>query len=66
MNKKKLKEHSLSIFLLSLMAITGIGSWITGAELRDVLSNLLGDSYGAFIIVVLTKWFRERGSAESK
>ena len=42
------------------------GAIYKGVEMSDVLSNLFGDTYGGFVIVVFTKWFKERGSVESK
>lgn len=60
-----LREHSLSIVLVLLMVGWFIGAIWQGVDAADMLSNLFGDTYGAFVIVVATKWFREIGSKES-
>lgn len=62
----KIREHSLSIVLLLLMAGYLAGAIYKGVAMADVLSNLFGDTYGALVIVLATKWFKERGSVESK
>ncbi len=63
---KWLQRHSLGVILLALTLGNGLGLLIHGGELRDFFNAFLGDSYGAFIIVIASKWFREEGSAESK
>lgn len=63
---KRIKEHSLSLILLLLMACYLAGAIYKGIAMADVLSNLFGDTYGGLIIVLATKWFKERGSVESK
>ena len=60
-------EHSLS---LVLAAIT-IGLKISGAFApegywQDTFNGFGDDSWGAFLIIVCTKYFIERGSPESK
>jgi hypothetical protein len=62
-----LREHSLSIVLGGfaigfevISAVLSEGWW------RDFLLNYSGDAFGAWLIVVMSKWFIERGSAESK
>lgn len=59
-------EHSLSLVLGVIMAVTLVRSLMVGANGADIWSNLFGDTWGAFLIVVTTKYGRERGSAESK
>ena len=60
------REHGLSLFLGGLwMALTVLAFALREGPLQQYLQNLAGDSFGAFIIVVATKWLIEKGSAES-
>lgn len=66
---KTLKEHSLSLFLLSLFITTSLISFSISESdtwLSDYIQNLSGDTFGGLLIVVATKYLIERGSAESK
>jgi hypothetical protein len=65
--KKFFHDHSLSIFLGSLwIVLTVLAFTLTEGPVQSYLHNLAGDAFGAFIIVLSTKWLIERGSAESK
>jgi hypothetical protein len=63
-----LREHSFSIFLFILWIVLSLSSYWTKDEewLTQFLANHAGDAFGAFLIVLATKYFIERGSAESK
>jgi hypothetical protein len=64
-----LRDHSLTLVLLAIMAASLVYSLAVDAEAKDIASNVFGDTWGAFLIVVVTKWFTERGghpSTESK
>ncbi len=64
-----LRDHSLTLVLLAIMAASLVYSLAVDAEAKDIASNVFGDTWGAFLIVVVTKWGRERGrqpSEESK
>ena len=62
-----LKDHSLSLVLASLwLTLTALAFVLPDGSVQDYLHNLAGDAFGAVLIVVATKYFIERGSAESK
>jgi hypothetical protein len=62
-----LHNHSLSIALCSLWIVLTIISFsIKNSEVQNYVHNLSGDAFGAFVIVMATKYFIEKGSAESK
>lgn len=64
-----LREHSLAVVLVAIMMASFVYSLAVGAEAKDMASNVFGDTWGAFLIVGVTKWFTERGknpSPESK
>lgn len=55
--------------LVAIMMASFVYSLAVRAEAKDMASNVFGDTWGAFLIVVVTKWFTERGknpSPESK
>lgn len=61
-------EHSLSIFLTALFASFSFWSFLLeegGAE-QSYVQNLAGDTFGALLVVVATKYFMEKGSPQSK
>lgn len=61
------RDHSLSLVLTGLWwGLTAAAFLLPEGPAQEYLHNLSGDAFGAFVIVVLTKWLRERGSAESK
>ena len=65
--KRWLHDHSLSIFLGFLwIAITVVAFMLPEGSVQQYLHNLAGDAFGAFVIVMSTKWLIEKGSAESK
>lgn len=65
---KWVRDHSLSLVIAGVWAVLhGLrflvekdGYWY------DTFTGHADDAFGAFVIVVATKWFIERGSAESK
>jgi hypothetical protein len=63
-----LRDHSLSIILAVLWVALSLASYWTRDDewLTQFLANHAGDSFGALLIVIATKYFIERGSAESK
>ncbi len=68
---KWLREHSLSIVLAGMWLGISVFAWLIASEWKweDYFQGLAHDAYGAFVIVVATKYFVERGkrpSAESK
>ena len=64
---KWLKDHSLSLVLTAIWAALTVAAFVLpDGALQDYLHNLAGDAFGAVLIVVATKYFIERGSAESK
>lgn len=64
--RRFLDDHSLSLALTTIVAATLAWSLAVGAEAKDVVTNLFGDSWGAWLIVVFTKWLSERGKRPSK
>lgn len=74
------KDHSLSLVLIAiLLAQTGFILWAGWREWSadpkgsfwiwwwyEYTVSLVADTYGVVLIVLLSKWFVERGSAESK
>lgn len=83
------KEHSLTLALLSILIVQLAAYWFQGLSdwrseqrahdeaatiwpdyvthyMAEVWLSSLADTYGAVILVLLTKYFWERGSAESK
>ena len=82
---KWVREHSLSIALITVLLIQSIFFWFTGLGdwriehpqgqiwpayathyASEMTVSMLADTYGAVILVLFSKWFFERGSAESK
>ncbi len=61
-----IREHSLAIVLILIMATSFVYSLAVEAEAKDIASNVFGDTWGAFLIVVASKWFTERGKNPSK
>jgi hypothetical protein len=62
-----LHNHGLSIGLCALwLALTAVSFVIDKSSVQNYIQNLTGDAFGAFIIVVATKYLVEKGSAESK
>jgi hypothetical protein len=63
-----LAEHSLSIGLAAIWIVLSAVSALPAADswLGVWLANHAGGAGGALMIVVATKYWRERGSAESK
>ena len=63
----RVREHSLSLFLGALwVALTLAAFTLQDGPVQEYIHNLAGDAFGAFLIVVATKYFIERGSAESR
>lgn len=64
---KWVKEHSLGIVLTGLwFGLTGAAFLMPEGPVQQYVQNIAGDSYGAWVIVILSKWLIEKGSAESK
>lgn len=66
---KVLREHGLSVAVAALYAAFKVGAVFTTPEDAFWYATLHGhsdDAFGALLIIVATKWFRERGSAASK
>jgi hypothetical protein len=64
-----LYEHGLSVALAVIYVGFKGGSWFVGPEQEFLYPTLHGhsdDTLGALLIVLCTKWWRERGSAASK
>ena len=64
-----LRDHGLSIALAVLYVAFKVGSWFTTPDDPFWYATLHGhsdDTFGALLIVLGTKWWRERGSAASK
>ena len=62
-----LREHGLSVFLGFLwVTLTVLAFTIEEGKVQNYLHNLAGDTFGAVLIVMATKYLIERGSAESK
>jgi hypothetical protein len=66
-----LSEHGLSLFLCAIWFSLSTAAFVlTDKEwqeaVQEYLHNLAGDAFGATLIVMATKYLRERGSAESK
>jgi hypothetical protein len=74
------KEHSLSIFLLVLFGLMVLSTWVllqlypaiqSGEAspfvwwLWETIVSNEADVFGAFMLVILTKFLTERGSPES-
>lgn len=79
MKQSFLKQHSLSIiiggiFLLMLIASVFLAPVMKQPDkyptyivwIAETDYSLMADVFGAFLLVVLTKYLREKGSAESK
>lgn len=72
--RKWLDEHSLSVILISIISafmgwafLAANYQWqLWGMEQKDIAINGAADTYGAWVVVFLAKYFRERGSPESK
>jgi len=72
------KEHSLSIVIISIFVVMLIASWPLGKHswdgkspyylywLSETIFSLEADVGGMILIVLFTKWFREKGSSEDK
>ena len=61
------KEHSLSLVLTAIWwVLTAVDFLLPESTVQQYLGDLSGDAFGAWLVVVLTKWFTEKGSAESK
>jgi membrane protein implicated in regulation of membrane protease activity len=75
-----LRDHSLSLVLLALLAVQTafclwaghrvyvaeglpVSFWVWWGWEYQV--SLVADTYGVILVVLLTKWLYERGSAES-
>lgn len=67
---KFLREHGLSIFLSVLFIAFSSCSFYLNTDAQkwwqQYLQNLSGDTFGALLIVIATKYLIEKGSAESK
>lgn len=62
-----LKEHSLSLVLAGITITLKIaGYFMPEGYWQDSLNGFGDDSWGAFLIIVCTKYFIEQGSPESK
>lgn len=62
-----IRAHSLSLVLLGLTLALKAGSYaLDTGWWQDTLGGLGDDTWGALVIVVATKYFWEKGSAESK
>jgi hypothetical protein len=67
--RKFLHDHSLSIGLGILYLLFKGGSWFTTPEDEFLYPTLHGhsdDVLGAFVIVVTSRWWYEKGSPVSK
>ena len=76
------RDHSLSLVIGTILAIqtavslwTGRAEWSASADshtefwrwwLYEYTTSVVADTYGVLLIVLLSKWFVERGSVESK
>lgn len=64
-----LREHSLSLAIGTLLVFLLLVGYLLPSSMEEHAQNFFGmghDTFGALIIVVFTKYLRERGSAESK
>lgn len=72
--QKFVQEHSLGLIVNALALVFGVLFLLAAAndwklfqyDQADIWLNLFCDTYGAWIVVELGKWFREKGSPESK
>lgn len=64
---KFLKNHSLSIFLGLLWVGLSIAAFLLPeGSIREFVHGHATASFGAFVVVLATKWLYEKGSAQSK
>lgn len=63
-----IEEHSLSLALSAIMAISlvAINKTGSGSDPRNFFIEVFGATLGAWLVVVFTKWFQERGKKPSK
>lgn len=64
-----LEEHSLSLAIATLLVVLLVVGYLMPTSMEEHAQNSFGlahDTFGALIIVVFTKYLRERGSAESR
>lgn len=71
-----IKEHSLSLVVGSIFLGLMLGAYLTQSWAdssndrlvwwNSTLHGLRDDAFGALLIILGSKWFYERGSAESK
>lgn len=62
-----LKEHSLSLVLAGItIALKTAGYIAPEGYWQDSLNGFGDDAWGAFLIILCTKYFIEQGSPESK
>jgi len=60
-------DHGLSLVAGGLwIALTVLAFALPDGSVQEYLHNLAGDAFGVTLVVVATKYLRERGSAESK
>lgn len=70
--KQFFRDHSLTLTLVAIyFACQGIAALVASNPfsadwLEAMFQNHAGDAFGALLLVIFTKFFRERGSAESK
>jgi hypothetical protein len=69
--KDWLREHSLSIVIIGIwLGMLVLSIWRFDGGMGDWFSERAGghsdDAFGAMLLILLTKWLRERGSEESK
>ena len=70
--KRWADDHSMSLILIPLIAVFFGASFVAGAqgwswagvEIKDTLQGMAHDTYGAWVVVFLAKYFREIGSKE--
>lgn len=71
---KWIDKHSLAMSLIALTmglsvlsSVAATHNWVIwSVQMDDFLDNRSAEAWGAFLIVVVSKWFREEGSPESK
>lgn len=66
-----LRHHGLSLVVAFVWLVFILASWFlfdgTAAEWwSERAGGHADDSFGALLVIVLSKWLRERGSAQSK
>ena len=66
---KWVRDHSLSLILFVIWSSLVAASWYVPPDWHWVAQRVGGaadGTFGVLVIVIFTKWFIERGSAESR